>query len=171
MSIGHFLLGCINLLCWCRMRSSSCPGALVHLKAMMIWQLLQVGHLQNSPLILVGEMYGELVAWCRGHMLRPDIQLANAEDIALPHSVEDGPGVLRISSCLDDAKKSLALSGCSLAVYRTSERRFDIAKPKRDGLRGHASQVRSAPHRRGGRRPRHRSELAVRCPTPHGTNA
>lgn len=29
---------------------------------MMIWQLLQVGHLQNTPLILVGKIYGELVA-------------------------------------------------------------------------------------------------------------
>lgn len=104
-------------------------------------------------------------------MLRPDIQLANAEDIALPHRVEDEPRVLRISSCLDCGKKSLALSGCSLAVYRTSERTFDIAKPKRDGLRGHASQVLSAPHRCGGRRPRHPAELAVRYPTPHGTNA
>jgi predicted Rossmann-fold nucleotide-binding protein len=66
------------------------------LEGMMIWQLLQVGHLQNTPLILVGKMYGELVAWCRDHMLRPDIQLANAEDIALPHCVEDGPGVVRI---------------------------------------------------------------------------
>lgn len=32
------------------------------LEVMMIWQLLQVGHLQNTPLILVGKMYGELVA-------------------------------------------------------------------------------------------------------------
>lgn len=104
-------------------------------------------------------------------MLRPDIQLANAEDIALPHRVEDEPRVLRISSCSDCGKKSLALSGCSLAVYRTSERTFDIAKPERDGLRGHASQILRAPHRCGGRRPRHRAELAVRYPTPHGTNA
>ena len=33
-------------------------------EAMMIWQLLQVGHLQGTPLILTGEMYAQLVAWC-----------------------------------------------------------------------------------------------------------
>ena len=34
------------------------------LEAMMIWQLLQVGHLQRTPLILVGKMHADLVAWC-----------------------------------------------------------------------------------------------------------
>jgi uncharacterized protein (TIGR00730 family) len=73
------------------------PGGIgTLLEAMMIWQLLQVGHLRDTPLILVGKMYEELVAWCRHHMLRPEIPLANAEDIALPHCVEDGPGILRI---------------------------------------------------------------------------
>jgi len=73
------------------------PGGIgTLLEATMIWQLLQVGHLQGTPLILVGKMYGELLAWCRDHMLRPDVPLANAEDIELPHCVEDGPGVLRI---------------------------------------------------------------------------
>jgi predicted Rossmann-fold nucleotide-binding protein len=42
------------------------PGGIgTVLEAMMIWQLLQVRHLQNTPLILAGKMYGELVAWCR----------------------------------------------------------------------------------------------------------
>jgi uncharacterized protein (TIGR00730 family) len=73
------------------------PGGIgTLLEATMIWQLLQVGHLQNTPLILVGKMYEELVAWCRQHMLRPDIPLANADDIALPLCVRDGPGVLAI---------------------------------------------------------------------------
>jgi hypothetical protein len=64
------------------------PGGIgTLLEAMIIWQLLQVGHLQKTPLILVGKMYAELVAWRRQHMLRPDISLANAEDIALPHCV------------------------------------------------------------------------------------
>lgn len=39
------------------------PGGIgTLLEAVMIWQLLQVGHLQNTPLILVGKMYSELVA-------------------------------------------------------------------------------------------------------------
>jgi predicted Rossmann-fold nucleotide-binding protein len=73
------------------------PGGIgTLLEAMMIWQLLQVGHLQKTPLILVGKMSAELVAWCRQNMLRPDIPLASVEDIALPHSVEDGPGIMRL---------------------------------------------------------------------------
>jgi uncharacterized protein (TIGR00730 family) len=73
------------------------PGGIgTLLEAMMIWQLLQVGHLQKTPLILVGKMYAELVDWCRQHMLRPDIPLANAEDIALPQCVEDGAGIMGI---------------------------------------------------------------------------
>jgi hypothetical protein len=73
------------------------PGGIgTVLEAMMIWQLLQVGHLQDTPLILVGKMYAELVSWCRDHMLRPELHLAHPDDIALPICVEDGPGILQI---------------------------------------------------------------------------
>ena len=41
-------------------------------------------------------MYAELVAWCRDHMLRPELNLAHPADLALPQCVEDGAGVLRI---------------------------------------------------------------------------
>ena len=42
------------------------PGGIgTVLEAMMIWQLLQVGHLQGAPFILVGKMYAELVTWGR----------------------------------------------------------------------------------------------------------
>jgi len=73
------------------------PGGIgTVLEAMMIWQLLQVGHLQGTPLILAGKMYAELVAWCRHHMLQPGLHLANPEDITLPSCVDDGPGILQI---------------------------------------------------------------------------
>jgi len=73
------------------------PGGIgTVLEAMMIWQLLQVGHLQGTPFILVGKMYAELVNWCRQHMLRPELNLAHPEDLALPQCVEDGAGILRI---------------------------------------------------------------------------
>src|SRR5262249_56721671 len=53
------------------------PGGIgTVLETMMIWQLLQVRHLQDTPLILAGKMYAELVTWCRHHMLRPEIKLA-----------------------------------------------------------------------------------------------
>jgi uncharacterized protein (TIGR00730 family) len=73
------------------------PGGIgTLLEATMIWQLLQVGHLPGMPFILVGRMYEDLVAWCRQYMLRPELPLANAKDIALPQCVADGPAVLQI---------------------------------------------------------------------------
>jgi uncharacterized protein (TIGR00730 family) len=73
------------------------PGGIgTVLEAMMIWQLLQVGHLRDTPLILAGKMYADLVAWCRQHMLRPELHLAHPEDIALPRCVDDGPEILQI---------------------------------------------------------------------------
>ncbi len=73
------------------------PGGIgTVLETMMIWQLLQVRQLQNTPLILAGKMYEELVAWASTYMLRPEVPLASPEDLALPQCVEDGPGILRI---------------------------------------------------------------------------
>ena len=49
------------------------PGGIgTVLETMMVWQLLQVQKLHNTPLILVGDMYAGLVDWCRTSMLRPD---------------------------------------------------------------------------------------------------
>ena len=73
------------------------PGGIgTVLEAMMIWQLLQVGHLQGTPLILTGKMYAQLVAWCRDYMLRPEFPLASPEDLYLPHCVDDGAGIIQI---------------------------------------------------------------------------
>ena len=43
-------------------------GSLLELA--LVWQLLQVRKLYNTPLILVGEMWGELIEWGRAAMLR-----------------------------------------------------------------------------------------------------
>jgi uncharacterized protein (TIGR00730 family) len=73
------------------------PGGIgTILETMMVWQLLQVRKLHDTPLILVGKMYQELVAWCRTYMLRPEAPLASPEDMALPLCVDDGPAILRI---------------------------------------------------------------------------
>ncbi len=72
------------------------PGGIgTVLETMMIWQLLQVRKL-HTPLILVGKMYADLVAWCRTSMLRPDFPLASPEDMAHPQCVEDGAAIVRI---------------------------------------------------------------------------
>ncbi len=61
------------------------PGGIgTVLETMMIWQLLQVRHLENTPLILVGKMWPGLIEWARGSMLSTDLPLANAEDMAIP---------------------------------------------------------------------------------------
>jgi len=64
------------------------PGGIgTVLETMMIWQLLQVKHLQETPLILVGRMWPGLIEWARDSMLSLDPQLASAEDLAIPRCV------------------------------------------------------------------------------------
>jgi uncharacterized protein (TIGR00730 family) len=64
------------------------PGGIgTVLETMMIWQLLQVRHLQDAPLILVGKMWPGLIEWARSSMLTIDPPLANAEDMAIPRCV------------------------------------------------------------------------------------
>lgn len=73
------------------------PGGIgTILETMMIWQLLQVRKLHNTPLVLVGKMYADLVEWCRTNMLRPEFELASPEDMNIPVCVEDGPSIIRI---------------------------------------------------------------------------
>lgn len=59
------------------------------LETMMIWQLCQVRHVRGLPLIFVGEMWKELVAWGREHMLEDERLLASPEDLEIPHCVQD----------------------------------------------------------------------------------
>ena len=61
------------------------PGGIgTVLETMMIWQLLQVHHLQDTPLILVGKMWPGLIEWARTSMLATDPPLANPEDTMIP---------------------------------------------------------------------------------------
>jgi uncharacterized protein (TIGR00730 family) len=64
------------------------PGGIgTVLETMMVWQLLQVRHLRDTPLILVGEMWPDLVEWARHSMVLVDTPLANAEDMLIPRCV------------------------------------------------------------------------------------
>src|SRR5579862_4242047 len=61
------------------------PGGIgTVLELTMIWQLLQVRHVQDTPLILVGKMWAELVDWAEKNLLKPELHLANAEDMSIP---------------------------------------------------------------------------------------
>jgi uncharacterized protein (TIGR00730 family) len=64
------------------------PGGIgTVLELMMVWQLLQVKHLDGVPLILVGKMWPGLVEWARTQLLTTQPPLANVEDIAIPRCV------------------------------------------------------------------------------------
>lgn len=65
------------------------PGGIgTVLETLMIWQLLQVRHMDNVPLVLVGRMWQGLVDWARTSMLDPRLTLANEDDLRIPHCVE-----------------------------------------------------------------------------------
>jgi uncharacterized protein (TIGR00730 family) len=73
------------------------PGGIgTVLETMMIWQLLQVHHLQETPLILVGRMWEGLVAWTQSAMLSTTPPLASAEDLAIPLCVENADEAIAI---------------------------------------------------------------------------
>jgi uncharacterized protein (TIGR00730 family) len=73
------------------------PGGIgTALELLMIWQLLQVQKLHDVPLILVGDMYKELVDWARANMLRADCPLASAADMNIPVCVKDEATIMKI---------------------------------------------------------------------------
>jgi len=72
------------------------PGGIgTVLEMLMIWQLLQVGHVEKAPLVLVGRMWRGLVDWASTSMLDPRLQLAS-------------PGDFRIPVCVDTADEAIA---------------------------------------------------------------
>jgi uncharacterized protein (TIGR00730 family) len=88
------------------------PGGIgTVLETMMIWQLLQVQHLEATPLILVGKMWPGLIEWVRSSMLAVDSPLVNAEDVGIPRCVANGDeaiGLLRQhhAAWLDKTRRS-----------------------------------------------------------------
>lgn len=73
------------------------PGGIgTLLEAAMVWQLLQVRHIKNVPLIFVGKMWNELVEWVRKNMLAGTEQLINPDDLG-------------IAVCLSTADEAIAV--------------------------------------------------------------
>ena len=67
------------------------PGGIgTVLEMMLVWQLLQVRHLDETPLILVGKMWPGLVEWAKSSMISDDTPLANPEDMLIPRCVPTG---------------------------------------------------------------------------------
>ena len=65
------------------------PGGIgTLLELSLAWQLLQVRKLYNTPLILVGKMWADLVEWGRRTMLIEGSELASDVDFAIPRCVD-----------------------------------------------------------------------------------
>src|SRR5262245_24625999 len=73
------------------------PGGIgTVLEIAMIWQLLQVRHLEDTPLILVGRMWTGLIEWAREELLSFETPLANIEDIDIPKCVASSAEAIAI---------------------------------------------------------------------------
>jgi len=71
-------------------------GSLLELS--LAWQLLQVRHLYNTPLILVGKMWADLVEWARKTMLIEGSELASDMDFKIPlcvNTIEEAIALVR----------------------------------------------------------------------------
>jgi len=82
------------------------PGGIgTVLETMMIWQLLQVRHLEHTPLIMVGKMWPGLIEWVRDAMLSFETPLINPEDVDIPVCVSNADEAIAI---IRDHRKTLA---------------------------------------------------------------
>jgi uncharacterized protein (TIGR00730 family) len=72
------------------------PGGIgTVLETLMIWQLLQVRHLRDTPLILAGRFWDGLLEWAKAEMLRSDVKLVSPADLQIPQVLADGPSIVR----------------------------------------------------------------------------
>ncbi len=66
------------------------PGGIgTALEALMIWQLLQVRKLQNTPFIMVGTMWNELAIWAKKYTIDVDPPMADPADLSIPQCVDN----------------------------------------------------------------------------------
>ena len=73
------------------------PGGIgTVLETMMIWQLLQVRHLEHTPLIMVGKMWPGLIEWVREAMLSFETPLISLEDVDIPVCVANADEAIAI---------------------------------------------------------------------------
>jgi uncharacterized protein (TIGR00730 family) len=71
------------------------PGGIgTTLEALMIWQLLQARKLHQTPLIFVGGMWSDLVAWVDRYMVNAVPTMADSADLSIPQCVDQFEEVL-----------------------------------------------------------------------------
>ena len=75
------------------------PGGIgTALELMMVWQLLQVRKLYDTPVLLVGKMWTELLHSARAQMVESGHNLADPVDMAIPQCVgnlDEAVGIIR----------------------------------------------------------------------------
>lgn len=73
------------------------PGGIgTTLEALMIWQLLQVRHIKDTPLIFAGKMWSGFLQWTKEAFLNQAFPLANPQDLAIPECVETADEVIAL---------------------------------------------------------------------------
>jgi uncharacterized protein (TIGR00730 family) len=73
------------------------PGGIgTVLESVMVWQLIQVRHLNDTPLVFAGPMWKGLVEWVSANMLRPGFEFASPQDIKIPRCVDTGAEAVAI---------------------------------------------------------------------------
>jgi uncharacterized protein (TIGR00730 family) len=84
------------------------PGGIgTVLEAMMIWQLLQVRHLEHTPLIMVGKMWPGLIEWVREAMLSFETPLISPEDVNIPVCVANSDEAIAVIQSHKKAQAAL----------------------------------------------------------------
>lgn len=87
------------------------PGGIgTSLETFMIWQLLQVGFIQDRPLIFFGEMWEGLIDWMRKAMVSR--HTINEEDLHIPHhvrTIEEAVAIIADSKRRFDAQRDRLL--------------------------------------------------------------
>lgn len=64
------------------------PGGIgTALETLMIWQLLQVRKLQDTPFITIGEMWSELAIWAKKYTIDVEPPMADPADMSIPECV------------------------------------------------------------------------------------
>ncbi len=76
------------------------------LEALMVWQLLQVRHLDGVPLVFVGPMWRGLVDWAKRTMLAPTTPLAKPQDLDLPICVDTPAQAIEVLAPHIDAHRA-----------------------------------------------------------------
>jgi uncharacterized protein (TIGR00730 family) len=87
------------------------PGGIgTMLELSMIWQLLQVRKLYDTPLILIGEMWRDLVEWSERHMLDHLMPLVRPVDLEIP-------------TCVDTAEEAVEMISKHYERWKTIQRK------------------------------------------------